>query len=163
MRAMTEVCRAHNEHSLRILLDAKANPNAAPDEMECPMSLVISAWGGPRAFKRGDEAAQALALRCLQMLVSAGADPNGLGDEKNERILHKSVRLDHPALVHFLLQNGADPRLPGPDGLDAFGLCARRVANGKGGADVMAVLDSWRANQAIYAVEVLRTAGPSAH
>lgn len=163
VRALTEVCRSHNEQSLRILLDAKANPDAAPDEMECPMSLVMSSWGGPRAFVHGNEAAQALALRCLQLLVSAGADPNGAGDEKNERIVHKAVRLDHPALVHFLLQNGADPHLSGPDGLDAFGLCARGVADGRGGAGVMAVLDSWRARQAIDAMGVHKAGGPPAH
>ena len=159
-RTLMEVCGIHAEDSLALMLSHKANPNAFLHEMDSPMSKVIDCWAGPRSFNvRNVDAHEPLAYRCLDLLLAAGADVNGITETHNEKLVHKAVRLGHPGLLSFLLKNGADPRLPGPEGLDAFEQCQIQSEE-QDCSTIQAVLDSWRAHEAIAQIDMIRMPAP---
>jgi ankyrin repeat protein len=87
----------------------------------------------------------------VRLLLVAGADPNRLaeaalyGGERAEDppwpAVYAAVRCDCPAeLAELLLEHGADPDAPGPDGHSPF-----RLATSRGRSDLRALLRRYRA------------------
>jgi ankyrin repeat protein len=61
-------------------------------------------------------------IGAVKALLAAGADVNG-GEENTDRPLHSALRAGDVELVRLLLDGGADPDLPGRDGLVPVCLC----------------------------------------
>lgn len=61
-------------------------------------------------------------IGAVKALLAAGADVNG-GEEDADRPLHSALRAGDVELVRLLLDGGADPDLPGRDGLVPLCLC----------------------------------------
>jgi ankyrin repeat protein len=93
--------RAGDHRCLRVLLDqAPAAAPAAQKALAAPIST-------------GD-------VEGVRLLLEAGADPRRFADDEGQpsaAVCH-AVRLDAPAeLIALLIDHGADPSQPGPDGL----------------------------------------------
>lgn len=74
---------------------------------------------------------------CAKRLLVAGAARNPV-DMRNMTPLHLAARGDHGEVVWLLLEQGADPALTGPCGLDAWG-----VAHHSGAPSSLRHLQPW--------------------
>lgn len=167
-RALTAACSGLNDLSVRILIDLGANPSRDKAELLSPLGAILSSSVGRDALDPSPssivvpaqhQANRFSAWRCLDLLVAAGADLNeeAVGYKKLNP-LALACELENIELITYLLKHGADPCVKNGDGNDLFEFAKKRNR-----VEVLALLDGWRAGQAVdEAIEKSRTLGNGA-
>jgi hypothetical protein len=114
---------------VRLLLDARADPNAASNHRRStPFHYAADGYITGPVY---DAKRQVDTLRCL---LDAGVDINAQ-DKNGASALHRAVRTRCAAAVKLLLGAGADPTLNNLPGSTPFHLAVQNTGRGGSGAD----------------------------
>ncbi len=79
-------------------------------------------------------AAAGYRVEIVELLLSAGADPNAATNHRRSTPLHRAVRTRCAAAVKYLLEAGCDPILKNKPGSTAFHLAVQDTGRGGSGA-----------------------------
>lgn len=116
------------------LLEHRADPNAATDEGETPLHIVVARTSNAKVPEQKIDAA-------AELLISAGADidpPDGYGRSP----VHRAAYFGHESLVQRLVGAGADPRRRDMDGKNALHLGGRH-------REITSWLRSWASHRGV--------------
>lgn len=128
-----------NEKTIQALLENKADPNIADNSSLTPLWQVITVHGAPMVadmlLRYGADTESANAAGELPLwyvltksgneemmirLAKAAKNTNSLNNEADTPLLF-ALKHNYPAeVIQALLENGADPKIRGRDGMDAF-------------------------------------------
>ncbi|KAK9137692.1 hypothetical protein Sjap_008286 [Stephania japonica] len=110
-------CGHGQPDSVKVLLEAHANPNAETDDNITPLLSAVAAGS----------------LSCLELLIQAGASPNVTAGGATP--LHIAADNGSPGIINCLLKAGADPNAVDEDGLKPI-----QVAGGRGNRAAVEIL-----------------------
>lgn len=159
IRAITAAAEQFNTHSIDELLSLGASPNRQPNEVYSPIGAIIK---NVRFFQYGHANLENInvdGIACIEKFLSAGADINEAASVfTGDTALNLACYAGNTELAAFLLRHGANPNIQNGSCNDTFDL-ARKFDN----KNLLALLDGWRANEAIGQLLVTNVAPKCAH